>query len=215
MCVKSFLRNMAVISALIAATFSAVAQEQNAITPELQVGDSWKYRLVDRWNEKELRQTTVTVTKISEEAIFFESKRSDRDELTRFETTHELNRKHDFGDKYQSNAGWFKFPLKVGNRWRNTDYRRNGNNQLLKDDIEREVVAFERIRVPAGEFDAYKIVGKGFWTGIEFSSSGRREQTLWYAPAVKRAVRFDDMGTKSRGGVDWQSSEELLEFKLH
>lgn len=214
MFINSILRSLAGVL-MLTLNFSALAQEQNAIAPELQVGDSWTYRAIDRWNEKELRQSTVTAIKVSEEAFFFESKRSDREESTRFETTRELNRKTDFGGNYQSNTGWLKFPMKVGNRWTSKDYRRNGNNQLLKDEFEREVVAYERIRVPAGEFDAYKIVGKGFWSGVEFSASGRREQTIWYAPAVKRAVRFEDMGTKPKGGVDWQWREELLEFKLH
>ena len=57
--------------------------------------------------------------------------------------------------------------------------------------VDGTVLGWERVRVPAGEFDALKIERVVFLRilGIRRPRPERNRETEWYAPAVKQAVR--------------------------
>jgi hypothetical protein len=59
------------------------------------------------------------------------------------------------------------------------------------------VLGWERVKVPAGEFDALKVerrVFVGYWESVIRGSSVIHEYE-WYAPAVKWAVRREAMAS--------------------
>ena len=53
------------------------------------------------------------------------------------------------------------------------------------------MLGWERIKVPAGEFDALRVERRVFFDYLEYTVRGRSEilEYEWYAPSVKQAVR--------------------------
>jgi hypothetical protein len=51
------------------------------------------------------------------------------------------------------------------------------------------IVAFEKVRVPAGEFEAFRIEGTGWAVGNGYSN--RREQRLWIVPGLNFAIKTE------------------------
>ena len=58
-----------------------------------------------------------------------------------------------------------------------------------------EAAAWERVRVPAGEFDALRIVRSIWFTHADHNRFGStRRDVIWYVPAVQRWVRREWTG---------------------
>ena len=77
-----------------------------------------------------------------------------------------------------------------------------------------EGVGVEKVKVPAGEFDAYRIECKGHWTRV-FGGTSRTsyQQTLWYAPAIRNQVKSVYEDFKPNGSPNNKSITELVEHK--
>ena len=61
---------------------------------------------------------------------------------------------------------------------------------------------WERIRVPAGEFDALRVVRQITYEPTDpMRADGRRTDTAWYAPAVNRWVRREWTGSQAWSGL--------------
>jgi uncharacterized caspase-like protein len=75
-------------------------------------------------------------------------------------------------------------------------------------DVPLRVAQREKVTVPAGTFDAIRIAGTG-------SGSNRTDVrvTIWYAPAVKRYVKFD-VASNTYHGANERLSFELVQFKV-
>jgi hypothetical protein len=104
------------------------------------------------------------------------------------------------------------FPLEVGKAWTYVD------DYLLKDlgtkgqgKYSVVVLTFEKVRVPAGEFDAFKLEATGTFSGVSGFDpvSGSSSRTYWYAPAA-RAIVKDEINDPYRGRYGF----ELTSYKL-
>jgi hypothetical protein len=109
--------------------------------------------------------------------------------------------------RYEPTYEAYAYPLAPGKKWRNvirsTDV---ATGMTYNTHIYGKVVGWERISVPAGQFDVLRVEREIFAGNMD----GRRSQeeireTDWYAPSVRRTVRsqatsqhFDN----SRGGGD-------------
>jgi hypothetical protein len=89
----------------------------------------------------------------------------------------------------------FKFPMSVGMSWSH-DYKIAG--QTMEGTVQSvwHVRAFERITVPAGTFDCFKVEGEAprNWvaSGARIAySRGYTRTTYWYCPAVKWAAKWE------------------------
>ena len=106
-------------------------------------------------------------------------------------------------------ARGLSFPLEIGKKW---DYKYSFANKLNPTkgrwQLEANVAAYEKVKVPAGEFDAFKIEYKGFWNNDTSRQNGRLMLTNWFAPATRSVVKteFDD------GYNKWV--RQLVEFQL-
>jgi hypothetical protein len=104
------------------------------------------------------------------------------------------------------------FPLEVGKAWTYV------NDYVLKDTgtegqqkYSVVVLAYEKVRVPAGEFDAFKLEAKGSFSGRSHAGpvSGSSSRTYWYAPAARAIVKEEiDDAYRGRYGSD------LISYKL-
>lgn len=105
------------------------------------------------------------------------------------------------------------FPLEVGRRWRYTsDWVLEVKGSKGSSVVDMAVVGHEKVRVPAGEFDAFKLVGKGTIRGVSGINSqiaGETHATYRYAPAARAIVK-----SVSHNPYLGTSTVELVRFQL-
>jgi len=86
----------------------------------------------------------------------------------------------------------FVFPLAPGKTWRSRVTATDpADGRSFPVSIEGTVLGWERVRVPAGEFDTLKVRRNVF---LDYFQQGVRGQSViveheWYAPALKQAAR--------------------------
>jgi hypothetical protein len=97
---------------------------------------------------------------------------------------------------------FFAWPLETGKEWK-TAFVRENHTQKSSDKLAyvKVIAGVEDLRVPAGNFDAFKIETYG-------SDSGRLVTEHWYAPTVKWFVKIRQY---LQVGV---REEELTKFNL-
>ena len=147
----------------------------------------------DRWQFVDARGGIVTVTYQGPrgEASVFERVRTTQDAATvRSEATFsaDLALVSDRDVEYRPDDGALRFPLAVGRSWRHQYVRvvhRSGvPNREEEMVIEATVRAYERIQVPAGMLEAFRVESVLHEPGVALNA------TYWYAPAVKTIVRY-------------------------
>jgi hypothetical protein len=83
--------------------------------------------------------------------------------------------------------------------------------------VRGRVMGRERVQIAAGTFEATRVEISQYWQSPAISyASGEvvsRTLTVWYAPEVKRAIKFVGRGGPSRT-VDTEFDIELVSFKL-
>jgi hypothetical protein len=93
----------------------------------------------------------------------------------------------------ESNPKTLSFPLQVGKRWRYaSDWRFKAKGAQGSVIFDVAVVGNEKVEVPAGEFDAFKLVAKGNLHGtspINSQYAGETTTTDWYSPAARAIVK--------------------------
>jgi hypothetical protein len=110
----------------------------------------------------------------------------------------------------------FAFPLKIGKTWEYSFTTQLGPNQLTRN-LTAKVEGWEEIQVPAGKFKTLKIVRSG--TLVVSTPDGKSHpislsQIAWYAPNVRRYVKFEEhWEDESNGGRHW-GDETLAEYQL-
>lgn len=92
-----------------------------------------------------------------------------------------------------SNPTLLRFPLEVGRHWTFAeDYVFKPKNSAGRAVTDVMVVAHEKVVVPAGEFDAFKLEAKIRLSGtspIESRIDADAFTTYWYAPAARAVVK--------------------------
>jgi hypothetical protein len=90
---------------------------------------------------------------------------------------------------------------KAGKHWR---YR-----------IKGKVLNWEKVKVPAGEFDALKVVVDALYNGEETNSnggSGHLTETIWFVPELNNFVKLDYHDTDWQGRIFNRDSWELMSY---
>lgn len=97
-----------------------------------------------------------------------------------------------------------------------TTYRVDGDVRARLWMQHLAVSGWERIRVPAGEFDALRVVRQiNFEPTDPMRADGRRTDTAWYAPTVNRWVRREWTGSQAWSGLRrMRSPEDYVGWQL-
>ncbi|MBI4989534.1 MAG: hypothetical protein HZC23_12005 [Rhodocyclales bacterium] len=180
---------------------AAVAQ----VTPEriegpaVKVGDVWVYNKLNGWSGELEDISVVRVKRMAAEGIFMEATGLDGGNLARIQRTPDFNLVRielpQITKTTLPHYPNFSFPLWVGKTWKgrvafgSTDQP----DKEVRAELEGRVVGFESVTVPAGTFFALKIELRGPYTAKDTENNwvGRIEDTLWYAPQVRNAVRYE------------------------
>ena len=190
-----------VIVLLALAALAGPALAQKAERPEVKAGDQWRFEtringVAVKWLDRLWVVTSVTPLQI-------EGTENGKP-LT---LTPDLNNVES-PTRTDSDLRLLDFPLEVGKRWRFSDeYVVTSVDVPTHGDYLVAVARYEKVRVPAGEFDAFQLEAKGLWaTG---GLHGETTLTYWYAPAARTIVR-----TEVRDTVWGSSTSELAEYHL-
>jgi len=109
--------------------------------------------------------------------------------------------------------GLLRFPLEVGKRWTYaTDFEFKDNGTKVRSSTVVQVVAYEKVRVVAGEFDAFRIETHGKFRGrskVGGHVIGESVGFFWYAPAARAIVK-----SIQRSPYRGTSTVELVAFAL-
>jgi hypothetical protein len=168
------------------AMISAAAIAQRADPPEVKVGDRWQFVVYYTARSTTPNRTWV-VRSVTPSRI--EGTENDGEALS---LTPELNI-IDTPRERTSNMKMLSFPLEVGKSWRYESdwlFKPKGSKGTFVGNV--TVVGYERIKVVAGEFEAFKLVDKRVMRGISGIGSvidAETSLTYWYAPAANAIVK--------------------------
>jgi hypothetical protein len=196
------------------------------------VGDAYSYRVVNGYNKEVLGKVdyrvdqvgldrvTVSVTPDNAETgwAHTETYTSEGNWLRNPIESHGVPVEYEFATAYPA----YVFPLDPGKSWSvrvKATVPSLGARRSVR--VDAWVIGNERIRVPAGEFDAIKI-RRAVYPGDDSIISGETQiaEFDWYAPALGRSVRMErrsewtDMSTCAEGAFclfrgNWEIYELL------
>lgn len=197
--------NAVALFGLLAGAIPASAQgaPQPADAPQARVGDSWRWVRSDRRTGLKEWEGSRTVTAVSADRI--EAAENDGPAVL----TGQLHVVETANWKREPAARFIDYPLAVGKKWKFQYLQSSKTSRAVSRwEYEAEVVGLEKVKVPAGEFDAFKVVAKGYFTNQHNTNSGYAQVTTWYAPAARTSVRTEFV----EGRTD--NVTELVELKL-
>jgi hypothetical protein len=161
--------------------------------PDIKVGDSWTYQFKDGLTGELKGTASFTVYEVTDTQIHQKAQIKLKVPVNRVEVVdRQLNLLDNSVYQWKPSTGYFKFPLKVGNQWtQQYEATAISNKSKTRHEIASKVVAFEKIKVPAGVFDTFKI--EYTIRNMATRDAGRADSytkgTRWYAPKVKQTVK--------------------------
>jgi len=187
----------------LALTFSIAQAAERAETPVRKVGDKWVYR--DTPGDHMWSRTVVTIEPNGE----YTAKRGD-DVILKFDAAgNEFDLR---GPEY--NEQRFKFPMELGNQWFHSRTARwvwgKIGPQEVIEKATWEVQGFEKVSVPAGTFECFRVVGK-IWF-LNAANVGYADRIYWYCPSIRGIAKLQGRGQGSQGSVMRESASELISF---
>ena len=166
-------------------------------------GDSWSYRVVNRYNGEVRGNVQYRVDKVDADRVAVavssdppalglprtEIYTADGRWIRHALINHDQQVVYDFQQPYPA----YDFPLTDGKAWSSRVNAVNpANGRSARVRVDGDVLGSERVTVPAGAFDTFKIrrrIYAGDFDGPR--SQTNITETEWYAPALGRAVRLE------------------------
>lgn len=167
-----------------------------------RVGDSFTHRVLERGSGRELRQQTLKVTAVDPDA--------DRVEFNGGEYVSDL-----MGNIIANPRGAMSTPrqfypaeLIVGKRWRSEFEQARVSGLKYRFAYQLRVAGRERITVPAGTFDTYRIEATGWNVGLQ----AYLKRTIWVAPGMAPDIAHETFVRLRNGQIEQDDRQELLAY---
>jgi len=195
------MRRLIALLACLLATASAFAQgdARRIESPGVRVGDTWIFNKIDGWKGS-LEEISVNVVQRSDASgIVMESSSLDGSSVARILRSTAFNLVRIEAPAFTQTAAPFypnySFPLYAGKTWNGKVVLSNTKQPGTKvsAELHGRAVGWEMVTVPAGTYLALKLRMEGRYdaTGPAGAWDGTIEDTLWYAPEVRNAVRYE------------------------
>jgi len=110
---------------------------------------------------------------------------------------------------FEAPAQVFPAELQLGRKW-TARFRRKDSSGYSESDIDFQVLRREKVTVPAGQFDTFRIDGRG--VGRHARGVSRLEVRIWVVPGFNFSVRREQLVEGGRAGGEIL---ELVEAKQH
>jgi hypothetical protein len=191
------------------------ALAQTVERPDLQVGDQWSWQHTNAMVNEEDWTKIEDVVSVNDKEIRTRVRKKGTPGNVIATYTADLNPIDTGNERYQPNLTRFVFPFQPGKKWSGTfDKMLFASGKHGKFFVKGEITGPEKITVPAGDFNAYKIKLTYDATATDESAmEGKTVETYWYAPEVKNFVRLESSFTHDRQ-VRSQDVLELLDYSL-
>lgn len=175
----------ALVAFALAALALPASLAQRAERPDVRVGDRWEFA-VYYTAPSTAPSRTWQVTAVTPERI------AGTENGEPLALTRELNVVESPRTR-ESNPRLLAFPLEVGKRWRfESEWLFKPKGSRGKSAVEVAVVAYERVAVAAGTYDAFRLTSREALSGtspIGSQYDGATTRTYWYAPAARAIVK--------------------------
>jgi hypothetical protein len=204
------------LSAIVAAVFLCSAAAAGAPTPapDVRVGDNWKFRTLDGFTNETQFEATQRVVEMNDREIVIELHNVSKDKTGLRYFTREWNAVDTDDGKYDPYYPEFKFPLAAGATWSDKYTWLSIAGVASSGYVTAKVSGPEKVTVPAGTFDAYRIDrDQEVRSNNENAIVTNTHMTTWYAPAVRRFVRREWTVTRD-GRVRSKTAVELVDYTL-
>ncbi len=200
------------------ATIARPAPLQNAIG--FTVGDRWRYQTVDKFKQEVVSNFARNVVGINADGSIrlnesnvdwtargdVKSIRGPADRLREFNPPLKVipdQLKAGYSENFAHNM-----------IWRNP----GANNGIEEREGKIKVIGLERVKVPAGEFDAWRIESTGFGNGKNLSTNGsyvvRFKEVIWYVPALRNFVASEYEQRFGNNVIESFTRNELTSFSV-
>lgn len=199
-------------------SLAAIAQPTLPVDkPNLKVGDRWVFKTTNLFSNEETSRYEQKITEVKEDEVKLDQTTiSSRNAAS---VGRVLHRKADQSTLTYSNPRIFEgkyvflaFPLEVGKTWKNEYKWKRTDSGTTSFSSPVKVEGWEEVQVPAGKFKALKVVHSGYYSAQSSGNSwsGSIIETAWYAPEVKRFVKYESIDTPQGD----QIRTELIEFEV-
>jgi hypothetical protein len=173
----------------------------SAAAGQFQVGDKYKYRVVDLLTTLESKRYTLSVTEITDSEVIFNNGQTITDLLGNLLKTFD-------GSRFGPNQ-YYASEYSLGKTWK-TRYQitlPDGSEDVIEQEF--RVVAKEDITVPAGTFSTFRIESIGWRIGNQI----RREHTYWIAPGkIPRFIAYNESNRNKWHKLIRTDRTELVSF---
>lgn len=211
------IHTFAAVGALLAAQLAHAADHAPVPLPAPAVGDSWTYQYTDVWKGAKGNVNRIEVAAIDAAGVHVDIKRAASGALLSTQLFDAGMNPVDRGSMHFAPAfARYAFPLAPGKEWSadaTGDNPKVGKHWRYR--VKGKVLDWEKIRVPAGEFDALKLVVDAYYNGEEVGSnggSGHLTETIWFVPAINNFVKMDYQDTDWQGRIFNRDSWELVSY---
>lgn len=180
--------------------FAGLAQAQTVERPVFQVGDQWKVETRDGWTKLPISQTDRVITSVTDGRI----EASENGEQAIY--TRDMNPVETPQNRFEPPGKALQFPFSAGSEWSyegTTLIKAQGITGRSQYNV--KVVGQEKVTVPSGTYDAYKLVMTGFFST---RTSTNFTRNYWYAPSARSIVKIEHISPSNQ----WIS--EVTEVKL-
>ncbi len=169
--------------------------------PEFVVGNAWHYAVHDGYTKLSRGTVEYRVSAVQGDAVTVEVQTNGRESTELYARDGSWLRRpapnlHTF--TYSPAFPALAFPLAPGKTWNaRVTAIDPATGERFPVTMHAQVLGWERIRVPAGEFDTLKVqreVFVDYWLPLIRGPNHARE-IEWYAPALKQAARRETSGT--------------------
>lgn len=165
------------------------------------VGDQAKNRISDMLSGIETEVRVATITRVDTEA--------DLVEINNGRIILDLmgNPMSVRGRKFDTPLVMIPAEFQLGKKWTATNISTvNGQRSFVTYDI--RIAAVEKIRVPAGEFDAFRVDAHGW----NVTNDVELTETNWQVPGLNFSVKRETMRRKRNGQIVFSERLELMEL---
>ena len=187
----------------------SAAAPRRAEIPSLAPGDRWTYKRVDvpPAEQKDFRLEVEVV-----EGGEIRGTKGDR-----FDREWALLSARE-GLTWEPQAKRFVWPMSLGAMTK-TEYRVTGSQDYPQWTVSAtvRVVGLERVTVPAGAFDTFRVEVSGEYRQVRSngrSGSGTFKNTYWYSPEVKKEVLRELETVKWDGTIESRGRFVLIDYSV-
>lgn len=193
---------------------SVQAEIAPANLPEVRIGDVWRFRDIDGFTKEEIGRYIEEIVDINGNEISVQGRPVDQSMRRKIGTFDRAFNIIDNGDMvWTPNRPGLIFPLAVGNAWtqeaKSYSYKTGESSSHYAT---ARVLEMERIALPFGMYDAFKIqlVVEARSSHLHASIS-KSTLVIWYVPELNRIGR-QEIEVFANGRVRSRLIKELIEY---